>query len=86
MLILFDVDIDIIISRPVWNDTKVIQIDQVCTELDTFITLNISTDTKKSDSQKYPPPPTRYEWSLILFVVVTRDLTEELEKKSAALS
>ena len=84
MLILFDVDIDIIISRPVWNDTKVIQIDQVCTELDTFITLNISTE--KSNSQKYPPPPTRYEWSLRLFVVVTRDLIEKLEKKSAALS
>ena len=40
--------------------TQVIQIGQVCTEVDIFITLNISTDTKKGVAQKYPPPPTSW--------------------------
>ena len=49
-------------------------------EVDTFITLNIPTDTKKGLGQKIPPPPPPNELSLRLFFCVTRDLIEELGK------
>ena len=46
--------------------------------MDTFITLNISTETEKGRGPKYPPPQ-RVE--LKIFLCVTRDLIEELGEK-----
>ena len=51
------------------NDTEVISNGQVCTEVDTFITLNISTETEK---WRGPNTPQRVE--LRPCFGVTRDL------------
>ena len=52
------------ISSPVRNDAKVIQIGKVCAEVDNFVSLNISTETKKVQPLAHLPahspthPPT----------------------------
>ena len=62
--------IKIYVGLSVRNDTKVIQIGHVCTEVDIFITLNISTDTKQGRGTKYqpaPPPLPSHDLSLRFF-------------------
>ena len=49
-------------------------------EVDTFITLNIPTDTKKGLGQKIPTPSPSQRVELKTFFCVTRDLIEELGK------
>ena len=59
------------VGLSVRNETKVIQIGQVCTAVVVFITLNISTNTKQGRGTKYQPPLRRLELKTFLVLLDT---------------
>ena len=66
------------ISNSVRNDIKVIKICHVCTEVNTFITLNISTDTKKGCGPKIPPKQVEGGGGCVLLETLKRSLIKKI--------